>query len=177
MITTFAVRYESLRFTKTNAAYLTSLFWAFYTLSRMVSTGLSLKFSPAKLIVLMHVIYVAAAVTLFLFIDYSPIVTWTCTAALAFGVSPYWANGTAWVVQYIQLTPRAMSVAVIIISSGVMTIPFIIGNRIEQYPTVFLYTNLSLAILLTVAGISLIIYGRTRTLRLHRQRLCAMTSG
>ena len=168
MLFTFAISHPSLRFTKSNAAFLTSLFWTSYTLSRVVSTGLSLKFSPAQLIVGCHVIYMAGALLMMLFLDTSPsLITWLGTAILAFGLSPYWSNSTAWSVQYIQLTPASMALITMLYSSGLMLIPFFLGNQIAENPRFFLVSNTGLAVLLTAIAIALIVFGNTKRLRKH----------
>ena len=171
MVFTFAISHPSLKFTKSNAAFLTSLFWTSYTVSRVVTTGLSLKCSPAQLIVGSHVMYLASAVFMILFLDTSPtLVAWLGTALLAFGLSPYWANGTAWSVQYVQLTPTSLGLVMVLISSGVILIPFFIGNQIAENPQFFLYSNTGLAVLLTAVAAALVLYGNTRKLKRHESQ-------
>ena len=95
--------------------------------------------------------------------------TWVGTALIAFGLSPYWANGTAWSVQYVQLTPGALGNMLVLISSGVMLIPFFLGNQIDENPEFFLYSNSALAIILTALAAALIIYGNTSALTKHKK--------
>lgn len=169
MVLTFAVSHESLKFTRSKAAFLTSLFWASYTVSRVVTTGLSVKFSPAQLIVGTHVIYLLSALFMMLCLDASPmLVTWLGTGLLAFGLSPYWSNGTAWCVQFVQLTPTSMALVMVFISSGIMLIPFFIGNQISDNPQFFLYANTGLAVLLTAVAAVLVIYGNSKPLKKHQ---------
>ncbi|XP_003748191.1 sodium-dependent glucose transporter 1 [Galendromus occidentalis] len=170
MVFTFAVSHPSLHFTKSQAAFLTSLFWASYTVSRIVTTGLSLKFGVAQLIVGSHFIYVTSVVLMMFFLDTSPaLVTWLGTALVAFGLSPYWSNGTAWSVLFIQLTPGSVGLIMVLISSGVMLIPFIVVSRISENPQFFLYSNTGLALLLTAVAAALILYGNTKALKKHKK--------
>ncbi|XP_003748192.1 sodium-dependent glucose transporter 1 [Galendromus occidentalis] len=169
MVYTFAVNHSSLNFSKSQAAYLTSLYWASYTISRVFTTILSLTLSPAQLIVGSHFIYLSSALSMMLFINSSPMLSsWLGTALVAFGLSPYWANATAWSVQYVQLTPAALGPILVVISSGVMLIPFFIGNQIDKNPQFFLYSNTALALLLTALAATLIIYGNTKALVRHK---------
>ena len=171
MVFAFAVGHPSLKFTKSQAAFLTSLFWASFTVSRVVTTGLSLKLSPSQLIVGSHIIYVASALFMMLLIDTSPaFIVWLGTAFVAFGLSPYWANVTAWSVQYIQLTPGSIGLIMMPASSGMMLIPFIIGNQISANPQYFLYCNTALALLLTAIAVAIIVYGNTEALREYKTK-------
>ncbi|OQR72456.1 sodium-dependent glucose transporter 1-like [Tropilaelaps mercedesae] len=143
-------RYESLSYSKSNAAHLTFLLWASYTLSCMVPTGSSLMLGStstdcgtAGYLPRISALDVG---------DRRPVAYGSLGRNRFAGIRPYLSNGSAWVVQYIQLTHAYISVTMIIEPSGIIAIPFIIGNRIKQNPAAFLYCSVGLAQLLTLIG-------------------------
>lgn len=167
---TFVVRNENLRFTKSEAAFLSSAFWMSYTVSRLLATILSFKWSPGKIMVFFHAIYMAATIALLAFVNSSRIAVWIGSILVAFGLSPFFGNVTIWGVQYILLTHKYMSVLMVCVCVGAMAPSSLIGQVIDTQPMVMIWSHTGLATALSVCAGILLMYGKSRLLSEFEQK-------
>lgn len=168
---TFVVRNPHLKFTKSEAAYLSSAFWLSYTLSRLLSTILSFKLTPGKMIVFFHTILMTATVGMLAFMNTSKVFAWTGSILVSFGLSPYFGNVFIWGVQYILLGHTYMSILMVCICVGAMVPSALIGRVIDAQPMVMLWSHAGLATALTLCAVVLLVYGKTGRLREHEQKM------
>ncbi|OQR77553.1 sodium-dependent glucose transporter 1A-like [Tropilaelaps mercedesae] len=169
-LSTFVVRNEHLRFSKSAGAYLSSVFWISFTASRLLVTILSLKLTPAKLIAFFHAILMVSTVSMLTFVNMSPVAAWLGTVMVAFGLAPYFGNATIWGVQYMVLTHYHMSFIMVSVCLGAMIPGLLIGPLIDSWPMVLMWGHTILATTLTLCGGALLLYGRTSLLRKLEQR-------
>jgi len=109
------------------AAYLTSRFWLTFTLGRMASIPLAIRFKPQQLI--------AASLTgcltilgMSLIIQPSITFVWILAAALGFCMAPIWPSGFTLAGQSVRLTSRVSGIILLGDSLGFMVLPWVVGQ-------------------------------------------------
>jgi FHS family Na+ dependent glucose MFS transporter 1 len=112
------------------AAYLTSAFWLSFTLGRLISVPLALRFSPRQMI---RVALVGCLIflTLALALHGSPPALWIVTIGLGFSMAPIYPSGFTLAGQSIQLTGRASGIILLGDSLGGMVLPWLVGQVID----------------------------------------------
>ncbi|XP_022686177.1 sodium-dependent glucose transporter 1-like isoform X2 [Varroa jacobsoni] len=160
MLAVYVVENERLDFSKSNSAYVSAVFWLFFTLSRVVSTFASLCMRPSSMLIVCHSICLLGATALIIAGKWSPIIVWISTGLMGAGVSPMFATSLSHVMQYILLSHTYMSLVMLCVSAGGMMSPILVGPYIEEEPFVFLYVNLTQAIIATFLMIFLVVFTR-----------------
>ncbi|XP_022648460.1 sodium-dependent glucose transporter 1-like [Varroa destructor] len=149
----------SLDFSKSSGAFLVSVFWAAFTFSRIVATGLSIKVNPMTMLCGSHIIVMFAAVTLTV-LPRTEWILWSMTALYAFGLSPFFGNVCAWALQYVFLGHNYMAAIMMFVCIGAMMPPIILAPFIESHPIALMFSNIALAIIMTATAIGLLMLGR-----------------
>ncbi|OQR67400.1 sodium-dependent glucose transporter 1A-like [Tropilaelaps mercedesae] len=157
MISVYVIR--SLGFSKSSGAFLVSVFWGAFTLSRIVATGMSIKMDPMTMFYSSHVLVMLATIALTMF-PRTEWVIWSMSALYAFGLSPFFGNVCAWALQYLFLNHSYMAAITIFVCIGAMMPPIIIGPFIEKYPIALMYSNIALSSLMTATAIGFIVLGQ-----------------
>ena len=114
----------------TTAAYLTSMFCLTFTLGRLLSIPLAMRFKPQQLI--------AAALTgclailgVALIIQPSSTFVWILAAALGFCMAPMWPSGFTLAGQSVRLTSRVSGLILLGDSLGFMVLPWVVGQVLQ----------------------------------------------
>jgi len=112
-------------------AYLTSLFWLSFTLGRLISIPMALRFSSARILA---VALVCSALFLGLLVVFprSPEVLWISAAGVGFSMAPIWPSGYNLAVQSIRLTAGIGAVIIMGDSVGGMVLPGLTGIFMER---------------------------------------------
>jgi FHS family Na+ dependent glucose MFS transporter 1 len=113
------------------AAYLTSLFWLAFTLGRLISIPVAVRFSSAP-VLLAALTGSAAFLVLLVVFPASPEVMWLSVAGIGFSMAPTWPSGYNLAVQSIHLTARLGAVIMLGDSIGGMVLPGLTGLFMER---------------------------------------------
>ncbi len=108
------------------AAYLNSGFWLSFTIGRLLSIPLAIRFKPAQVI---GVASLGCLAFLGLLISFpnSRDVLWMVVVALGFFMAPLWASGFNLASQSLNLTARLSSFILLGDSFGGMVLPWLVG--------------------------------------------------
>ncbi|XP_022647863.1 sodium-dependent glucose transporter 1A-like isoform X2 [Varroa destructor] len=148
MLSAFAVK-SKLQFTKTQASYLSSLFWTTFTMSRVFSAFWALHSSPRCMMFTEHAMSLAAFFLFLWFGETSRIMVWVCAALVGIGAAGMFATAITWTVEYMALSNKMMSVSTVFSGSGGMAPPFIVGRFIDENPMILMYTCTAITCILT----------------------------
>jgi MFS transporter, FHS family, Na+ dependent glucose transporter 1 len=109
------------------AAYLNSGFWLSFTVGRLLSIPLAIRFKPAQVI---GVASLGGLAFLGLLISFptSSNVLWIAVVALGFFMAPLWASGFNLASQSLNLTARLSSFILLGDSFGGMVLPWLVGR-------------------------------------------------
>jgi FHS family Na+ dependent glucose MFS transporter 1 len=113
------------------AAFLTSMFWLSFTLGRLISIPVAVKFASAQILVT-ALAGCALFVSLLLVFPGSPEVLWVSVIGLGFSMAPIWPSGYNLAVQSIRLTAGIGAVIIMGDSVGGMVLPGLTGLVIER---------------------------------------------
>jgi FHS family Na+ dependent glucose MFS transporter 1 len=113
------------------AAYLISLFWLAFTIGRLISIPVAVRFSSARVLVA-ALIGCAGFLGLLIAFPASPEVMWLSVAGIGFSMAPIWPSGYNLAVQSIHLTARRGAVIMLGDSIGGMVLPGLMGLFIER---------------------------------------------
>jgi FHS family Na+ dependent glucose MFS transporter 1 len=117
-------------FTEAGAAYLTSGFWLSFTIGRLISIPLAIRFSPRQII---PVALIGCLITLALVVlmPVSSALLWLVTISLGFCMAPLWPTGFTLAGQSLKLTARISSIILLGDSFGGMFLPWLVGQVID----------------------------------------------
>jgi MFS transporter, FHS family, Na+ dependent glucose transporter 1 len=113
------------------AAYLTSVFWLAFTIGRLVSIPVAVRFASAHILIAAFV-GCAAFLTLLILLPNSQPVLWICVAGVGFFMAPMWPSGYNLTVQSIRLTAGVGAVIMMGDSVGAMLLPGVMGLFMER---------------------------------------------
>ncbi|KAF8785944.1 Sodium-dependent glucose transporter 1 like protein [Argiope bruennichi] len=139
MLTTYVVK-GPLQLSPTTGSYMTSGFWAAFSISRFLSVFLAIKFSNLQLIVFDIIISSIGALILLSFGASQVWAVWLATILLGVGIASFFPAAVGWVEKYMTVTNKMASSFCIGAAFGEMIIPFIISTYIDTVPGVLLYT-------------------------------------
>lgn len=160
MLTTHVVK-GPLQLTSSTGSYMTSMFWASFCLSRLISVFLAIKFSNLTLIVSDLVITAAGAAVLLFLSSYEWSV-WVSSVLLGAGMASFFASAVGWVDNYIAVTNKMIAIFTVGAAIGQMFIPFIISYFMEILPKVLIYVvPVSCILAIIVAFVLYMILRRT----------------
>ncbi len=114
------------------AAYLTSVFWLFFTIGRLISIPVATRFKPAQVLPI-AILSSMAILVLGMVFPGSSAVLWIMAAGLGFCMAPIWPTGFTLAGQSISLTGRLAGVILLGDSVGGMVLPGIMGKVIESF--------------------------------------------
>lgn len=149
MLATFAVK-SKLQFSKSHASYLSSLFWTTFTISRVVSAFWAMKSTPKHMMFTEHAMTIVALGTFLYFGETNSTMVWVCAAMVGIGAAGMFATAITWVVEFMPLTNRMMSISTVFSGSGGAAPPFIVGRFIDENPMALIYACCGLATILTL---------------------------
>jgi len=112
------------------AAYLTSAFWAAFTVGRLISIPAATRFTP-KQVILTAVFSCLTILALGIVFSDSSMSLWLMAIGLGFCMAPIWPTGFTMAGQSIALTGRLAGVILLGDSFGGMVLPTVVGKVIE----------------------------------------------
>ncbi|OQR79106.1 sodium-dependent glucose transporter 1-like [Tropilaelaps mercedesae] len=137
-------------FTKSSAAFLTSLCYGGFTLARVLAVPLSYHLTPMHLMIVGQCILLLAALALAFLTHWSPSILWVGCCLLGAGLSPLYGSCTAWVSDHVTLCHDYMSVILILTCSGALVPPVIVGHYIETSPILLMYVVLASGVAMSI---------------------------
>ncbi|KAG8186959.1 hypothetical protein JTE90_028255 [Oedothorax gibbosus] len=138
MLTSYAVK-SSLRLSETVGSYMTSTFWAAFTISRFVSVFLAIKLSSLTLI-FADIIITSVGSLILVFLGASEEwALWLATVLLGIGIASFFPAAVGWVEQYLTVTNKMAATFTVGAAFGEMVIPYTISYYIDEIPEVLLY--------------------------------------
>ncbi|AUX23273.1 hypothetical protein SOCEGT47_037960 [Sorangium cellulosum] len=146
------------------AAYLTSGFWLSFTVGRLVSIPVAIRFTPRQVIPVALGACLALS-ALMLLLPPSIALLWGATLGLGFCMAPLWPSGFTLAGQIMPMTAFATGLVLLGDSLGTMVLPAITGKLIEGAGLDRLAYSLPLLVLgsLVVTGLAylaLLVLGR-----------------
>ena len=117
-------------FSAAGAAYLTSGFWLAFTVGRLISIPVAMRFSPRQIIPV-ALSGCLVILLLVLALPASSALLWGVTLGLGFCMAPLWPTGFTLAGQSIKLTARISSIILLGDSFGGMVLPWLVGQVID----------------------------------------------
>jgi MFS transporter, FHS family, Na+ dependent glucose transporter 1 len=116
--------------TAAGAAYLTSAFWAAFTVGRLISIPAAIRFNPRQVIL---TALAGCLVILVAGISFSgsSLALWLMAIGLGFCMAPIWPTGFTLAGQSIAMTGKITSIILLGDSLGGMVLPTVVGKVIE----------------------------------------------
>jgi MFS transporter, FHS family, Na+ dependent glucose transporter 1 len=151
-----------------NAAYLTSLFWFAFTVGRLISIPLSMRFSPARIIpfaIAGGLGFLALGIAL----PPSGYLLWVISAGTGFCMAPLWANGYSLASRSIPMTAKVSGLILLGDSIGATILPGLLGVVIERAGAEYVFPIMTTSLLLTFFAFSAMIL-------LNRKKLAMQTA-
>ncbi|XP_054720646.1 sodium-dependent glucose transporter 1-like [Uloborus diversus] len=137
MITPYAVK-GKLKLPITTGSYMTSAFWAAFTISRFSSVFMAMKFTNLTLIVYDLIVTSVAAVFLTALSSHVWAL-WLSSVLFGIGIASFFPATVAWFGTHINVTNKIAGVFVCSAAFGELAMPFAISYNIETTPEVFIY--------------------------------------
>jgi MFS transporter, FHS family, Na+ dependent glucose transporter 1 len=133
------------------AAYLTSAFWAAFTVGRLLSIPAATRFTP-KQVILTALIGCISILILGIIFSSSSASLWLMAIGLGFCMAPIWPTGFTLAGQSIEMTGKVTSVILLGDSFGGMVLPTAVGKVIEgSGPRAMVYLVFSSVVLTLLA--------------------------
>lgn len=148
MLSAFAVK-SKLQFDKSQASYLSSLFWTTFTMSRVFSAFWAMKSTPKCMMFTEHTMSLFAFGLFLYFGETNKTMVWVCAAMVGIGAAGMYATAITWTVEFMPLTNKMMSISTVFSGSGGMAPPFIVGRFIDENPMILMHACTGLVVLLT----------------------------
>ncbi|XP_077498861.1 sodium-dependent glucose transporter 1B-like isoform X3 [Amblyomma americanum] len=161
MLPTFAVE-SDLQMTKSEAAYLTSLFFLTFTVARIGSIFWSAVASPSCILLTCQVLLVITFALLPIFGASSATWLWALSGVAGVGLAAVFAAAVSYAVQFLVITNTMMSVVTVSASLGTMVPPVLVGMFIEQDAMVLAYVCIAAALLMNVLFLAMHLCARGR---------------
>lgn len=117
-------------FDAAGAAYLTSGFWFFFTLGRLLSIPVAARFKP-RVVIPVALLGCLFSLTLVVTLPGSTTLLWLTTGLLGFFMAPLWPMGFTLAGQSIKLTARISSIILLGDSVGGMFLPWLVGQVVD----------------------------------------------
>ncbi|KAH7936454.1 hypothetical protein HPB52_023439 [Rhipicephalus sanguineus] len=159
MLATFAVE-SDLQMTKSEAAYLTSLYFLTFTVARIGSVLWSMLAGPSCILITCQVLTAVTFTLLTVFGASSATWLWTLSGFAGVSLAAIFAAAVSYAVQFVVMTNRLMSMVTVAASLGTMVPPLLVGLFIERDPVIFTYVCLAAA--LTMSALYFAMYLVTR---------------
>ena len=130
LIKNFVVNY--LCWTESKANILLTIFWATYTVSRIIGIVEVIFLHPGT-VVIVHFILLTISFYLMLLVNSYENIMWVCAALMAAGISPIFSNRISWTDRYVKMTGKVMGFIFVMEGIGSMVWPPIVGILIDTY--------------------------------------------
>lgn len=137
MLTTYVVK-GPLQLSSSTGSYMTSVFWASFSVSRLISVFLAIKLSNFTLIIA-DLIITAIGAAVLLFLSSYEWSVWVSSVLLGAGIASFFPAAVGWMDTYINVTNKIASIFTVGAAFGEMVIPFTISYFIENVPKVLIY--------------------------------------
>lgn len=134
-LTLFSVK-GPLHLTTVRGSYITSAFWAAFTVARLSSVFLSMKISCVKLII-GDICLVAIAALILLFLMPNEWALWLASVIFGTGIASAYASLVGWINTHINITNKFSAIFTVGCSAGEMIVPFVIAYFIVTIPETF----------------------------------------
>ncbi|XP_064467285.1 sodium-dependent glucose transporter 1B-like isoform X2 [Ornithodoros turicata] len=139
MLTTFGVK-SDLRMTVSSAAYLTQVFFVTFTLARVLAAVMALKVTPFGMLLASNLLLVGTYAILMPWGASSSLLLWVGTAVSGIGQASIYGAAVSFCVEYVVLTNANMSLIIVMSGVGAMLSPVLVGQFIDDFPMVLMYT-------------------------------------
>ncbi|XP_075732183.1 sodium-dependent glucose transporter 1A-like isoform X2 [Rhipicephalus microplus] len=163
MLATFAVE-SDLRMTKSEAAYLTSLYFLTFTVARIGSVLWSMLAGPSCILITCQLLTAVIFTLLVVFGDSSATWLWTLSGLAGVSLAAIFAAAVSYTVQFVVMTNRLMSMVTVAASLGTMVPPLFVGLFIEKDPMMFTYVCLATALIMSAFCFAMYLVTRGRPL-------------
>lgn len=163
MLTTFAVE-SDLQMTKSEAAYLTSLYFLTFTVARIGSVLWSVFAGPSCILVTCQVLLTVTFALLTVFGASSTTWIWTLSGFAGVSLAAVFAAAVSYAVQFVVMTNRLMSMVTVAASLGTMAPPLLVGLFIERHPMVFAYVCFVAALVMSALYFAMYLVTRGKPL-------------
>ena len=147
---TFVVKSQQLGLSKTDGAYISTLFWLTFTLQRIVAVTLLDKLSHEMSILLSLSIVLLANVFLAPFANSDATMLWIGVGLIGVGMSSIWPCVFGFLEMQFKVTSVIGSVIIMSAIVGEFVFPVLISSFISAYPQVLLWTVLFCSISITL---------------------------
>ena len=147
-LTVFSVK-GKLHLTTVQGSYITSAFWAAFTVGRLASVFLSMKINCLKLII-GDICSIAIAALILLFLMPNEWALWLTSVIFGAGIAPGYAALVGWINTHINITNKFSATFTIGCAAGEMIVPFLITYFIDTIPEMFSYVTVAAVILMTI---------------------------
>lgn len=136
-----------LKLTPTTGSYMTSAYWAAFSVSRFASVFLAIFFSNLQLIVFDVIVSAIGAAVLVFLGPFHEWAMWLTTVLLGVGIASFFPSAVGWIENYITVTNKMASSFCVGAAFGEMLIPYIIGSYIEETPDILIYVEIASCVL------------------------------
>lgn len=137
MLTTYVVK-GRLKLPTSVGSYMTSAFWAAFTVSRLASVFLAIKVSNFTLIINDLIITLIGSFVLLFLASYEWAI-WLASVLLGIGIASFFPAAVGWLDTYINVNNKIASIFTVGAAFGEMAIPFTISYYIDTVPDVLIY--------------------------------------
>jgi FHS family Na+ dependent glucose MFS transporter 1 len=143
------------------AAYLTSLFWLAFTVGRLISIPVAVRFSPVHVLVA-ALIGGGGFLGLLVALPGVPEVLWLSAAGIGLSMAPMWPSGYNLAVQSLHLTARVGAVIMLGDSIGGMVLPGLTGLFMERAGAATMTKLVLASLAATAVAFAAIVWFRAR---------------
>ena len=137
MLTTYVVK-SRLQLPASVGSYMTSVFWASFTISRLSAVFLAIKVSNFMLIINDLIITLIGSFVLMFLASYEWAI-WLASVLLGVGIASFFPAVVNWLDTYINVNNKIASIFIVGSAFGEMAIPFTISYYIDTIPDVLIY--------------------------------------
>eukprot|EP00053_Salpingoeca_punica_P009985 m.89932 g.89932 ORF g.89932 m.89932 type:complete len:535 (-) comp15242_c0_seq2:315-1919(-) len=127
----YAVKYCPIQLEESKAAYLTSVYWGFFALFRLVAVGLAMKCHPI-VITIADLLGTILSSGLMLILHKSETMLWIGTAMFGASMSSIFPSAYHLVEEYIDVSGKAASIIVVGAATGEMALPLFTGYMFDS---------------------------------------------
>ncbi len=146
------------------AAYLTSIFWGFFTLGRLVSIPLSARISPQAMLI-GDLVGSLASIALIIFFPRSMITLGLGVAGLGFSLASIFPAMMIYAGKHIPITGRVNGYFLVGVGAGAMFFPWLIGQMFGRFGPGSVMWIIFIDLLALVATFSVILLYQRRSVR------------
>lgn len=169
MLPTFAVQ-STLHLNKSQAAYLTSLFFLTFTVARVASAFWAMVATPFSILLTCQCCLLATFGALVFFGSSSSMVLWCLTGAAGVSLAAVFATAVSWSVKYLVMTNQMMSVITVAASFGTMISPVVVGLFIEKDAMVLMYVCFVATVIMALLFVAMHLLTRGKAERVPSEK-------